>query len=95
MTQLEIENELKSLRNQLKSLRNELKSLGELEEARKKNWRSIRSAALISAIAFAFTGVGFVVFSVAYPKGGHETIQTAMMFIMLSLPMSLLAGALR
>lgn len=81
MTQQEIENELKSLR--------------ELEEARKKNWRSIRNAALINAIAFALTGVGFVVFSVAYPKGGHETIQTAMIFIMLSLPMSLLAGALR
>ena len=40
MTQQEIENELKSLR--------------ELEEARKKNFRSIRKAALIVAVLFVF-----------------------------------------
>jgi hypothetical protein len=79
MTQQEIEDELKSLREQ--------------EQARRKNWRSIRrSAALISAV-FLIAGIGFFAFSIAYPNTGM--LQTAMMFIMLSLPTTLLSSALR
>lgn len=79
MTQQEIEDELKSLREQ--------------EQARRKNWRSIRrSAALISAV-FLIAGIGFFAFSIAYPNAGM--LQTAMMFLMLSLPTTLLSSALR
>jgi hypothetical protein len=80
MTQQEIENELKSLRAQ--------------EEARQRNWRSIRKTAAFSALAFILGGVGCLIFSVAY-GGQHQTLQTAVMFILLSLPMSLIGAALR
>jgi hypothetical protein len=63
MTQQEIENELKSLR--------------ESEEARKKNFRSIRNAALVSSITFVLCGLGLVVYSAAYPKGWQEAMLMA------------------
>jgi cytochrome c biogenesis protein CcdA len=81
MTQQEIENELLSLRGQ--------------EEARKKNWRSIRTSAAFGAAVFLLGGMGFLIFSAVYPDSRHEMLQTAIMFIMLSLPMSLLGAALR
>ena len=86
MTQQEIENELKSLR--------------ELEEARKKNFRSIRKAALIVAVQYLLLGGGLLVFSVFYTGSRPETLQTGIMFfgwsvLFLSFPLSLLAGALR
>jgi hypothetical protein len=86
MTQQEIENELKSLR--------------ELEEARKKNWRSIRKAALFVAVLFVLLGGGLLVFSIAYTDSRPEALQTGIMFfgwsvLLSSFPLSLLAGALR
>jgi hypothetical protein len=81
MTQQEIEDELKSFREQ--------------EQARRKNWRSIRRSAAFGAIVFVAGGIGLLAFSVAFPGTRHETFSAAMMFIMLSLPMSLLSQALR
>ncbi len=81
MTQQEIEDELKGLR--------------EREQARRKNWRSIRRSAAFCAIVFVMGGVGFLAFSIAYPGTRHETLPAAVMFLMLSLPMSLLGSALR
>ena len=40
-------------------------------------------------------GLGFLAFSIAYPDTRHETLLTAMMLLMLSVPMSLLSSALR
>jgi hypothetical protein len=79
----------------LQEIENELKSLREQEEARKKNWGAIRKAAAFCGILFILGGTGLLVFSLAYPNSRHETSQTAIMFIMLTLPMSLLAAALR
>ncbi len=81
MTQQEIEDELKCLREQ--------------EQARRKNWRSIRRSAAFCAIVFVICGIGFLAFSIAYPGTRHETFSGAIMFIMLSLPLSLLSSALR
>jgi uncharacterized membrane protein len=81
MTQQEIEEELRSLLEQ--------------EQARRKNWRSIRRSATICAIVFVIGGIGLLAFSIAYPSTRHETFAGAMMFVMLSLPMSLLSQALR
>ena len=81
MTQQEIEDELKSFREQ--------------EQARRKNWHSIRRSAAFGVIVFVTGGIGLLAFSVASPGARHETFSAAMMFIMLSLPMSLLSQALR
>jgi len=79
----------------LQEIENELKSLREQEQARRKNWRLIRRSAAICAIVFLLGGVGFLAFSIAYSNIRVEPFQTAMMFIMLSLNMSLLGAALR
>jgi fatty acid desaturase len=81
MTQQEIEDELKSLR--------------EREQARQKNWRSIRRSAVFCAIAFLMGGWGFLAFSIAYPGIQHEAVLLALIFMMLSVPMILLRSALR
>jgi asparagine N-glycosylation enzyme membrane subunit Stt3 len=81
MTQQEIEDELKSLR--------------EREQARQKNWRSIRRSAVFCATVFLMGGFGFLAFSIAYPGARHEAVLLALIFIVLSLPMSLLRSALR
>jgi hypothetical protein len=81
MTQQEIEDELKSLREQ--------------EQARRKNWRPIRRSAAIGAAVFLLAGIGLFVFSFAYQNLRHETFPGAMMFLILSLNMSLLSQALR
>ena len=81
MTQQEIEDELKSLR--------------EREQARRKNWRSIRRSAVFCGIVSVIGGLGILAFSIAYPGTRHETLLAAMMFLMLSAPMSLLSSALR
>ena len=81
MTQQEIEDELKGLR--------------EREQARRKNWRSIRRSAVFCGIASLMGGCGFLAFSIAYPGIRHEGVLLALIFIMLSVPMSLLRSALR
>jgi|HubBroStandDraft_1064217.scaffolds.fasta_scaffold128376_2 hypothetical protein len=81
MTQQEIEDELKSLR--------------ELEQERRKRWRSLSRTAALCAIVFVLAGAGFFAFSVAYPGTRHDTFSAAMIFLMLSLPMTLLSSALR
>jgi polyferredoxin len=81
MTQQEIENELKSLRAQ--------------EQARRDNWRSIRRGVAVCAIVFLLGGVAFLAFAITSSNTRIEPFQTAIMFIMLSLNMSLLGAALR
>lgn len=81
MTQEEIENELKSFREQ--------------EQARRKNWRPIRISASICALVFLMGAAGLLAFSLAYPGARQEMVTAAIMLVMLSLPMSLLAAALR
>jgi len=73
----------------------QLKTLLAQEQARQNNWRKLRMAATFCAIVFVLGGFGFLVFSIANPGNGRQTLQTAMFFIMLSLPMSLLGAALR
>jgi hypothetical protein len=81
MTQQEIENELKSLRQQ--------------EQERRKRWHSISRAAGLCAVVFILGGIVFLGLSIAYPGNRHDTMPAAIMFLMLSLPMSLLGSALR
>jgi len=88
MTQQEIENELKSLREQVSRCQ-------QLEEARRRNWRPIRKGAAICGVVFVLGGIGLLVFSAIYPDVRHETLQSAIMFVLLSIPMSLLGAALR
>lgn len=61
MTLPEIENELKSLRMQ--------------EEARKKNWSTIRKGAAISGVLLLLAGIGLLGFSVAYSNTRVEPFQ--------------------
>lgn len=88
MTQQEIETELRSLREQLLQQQR-------LEETRGKNWRSIRSAAAICGLVFLSGAIGFFVYSLTNPRDHHEMFLIALMFVMLSLPVSLLGAALR
>jgi hypothetical protein len=79
----------------LQEIENELTRLREQEQARQKNWRSLRRGAAVCAIVFLLGGIGFLAFSMAYSDTRVEPFQTAIMFIMLSLTMSLLGAALR
>jgi len=72
-------------------IEDELKSLREL----RKKWRSISKTAGLIAIVFWIGGAGFFAFSIAYPSTRHDTFSAAMIFLMLSLPMTLLSTALR
>ena len=79
----------------LQEIGDELKSLRDQEQARMKNWRPIRIAAAFCGIVCVLAGIGLLVFSVVYAGRPSEALQTAVMFIMLSLSMSLLGAALR
>lgn len=79
----------------LQEIEDELKSLREQEQGRRKNWHSLRRGATFCAIVFLLTGGGFLAFSIAVSNTRVEPFQTAMMFMMLSLTMSILAQALR
>ena len=72
-------------------IEDEIKSLREL----RKKWNYISKAAAFIAIVFGLVGIGLFVFSITYPGTRHETFQGAMMFILLSLPFTLLSSALR
>ncbi len=88
MTPQEIEKELKSLREQVLKQQQQ-------EEARRRNWRSIAKGAGICGLVFILGGIGFLAYSIVHSDTRVEPLQTALMFIMLSLPMSFLGTALR
>jgi O-antigen/teichoic acid export membrane protein len=76
-------------------IEDKLKSLLEREQARQKNWRSIRISAVFCGIALLMGGLGFLAFSIAYPAIQHDAHLLALIFIMLSVPIILLRSALR
>ena len=85
MTQEEIESELRSLRA--------------LEDARRKNWRSIRRSAAVCGVLFAFAGIGFevaglIIYVTSSSSQSHVLQQAGAIFILLALPMILLRSAL-
>jgi hypothetical protein len=85
MTQQEIESELRSLRA--------------LEDARQKNWRSVRSSAAFCGVFFALTGTGvevagLTIYLSSSSSQSHVLQQAGAIFILLALPMILLRSAL-
>jgi uncharacterized membrane protein YidH (DUF202 family) len=79
----------------LEEMEAELGRLRAIEEARRKSWRSIRTSAAICAIAFVIVGVGFQIAALLDGAGRSHTLQvSAALFIMMSLPLSLLRLAL-
>jgi membrane protein CcdC involved in cytochrome C biogenesis len=83
MTQQEIESELRNLRA--------------LEEARRKNWRSVRRSAAFCGVLFALVGIGFEVVGLILTSSSsqsHVVQQAGGMFILLALPMIFLRNAL-
>jgi hypothetical protein len=88
VTQAEIEDELKRLRD--------------LHEARRRNWRSIGTAArilggLLGGAGLIFAAIGFTISPslVSGPAQKFAFLQFGLMFVLASLPLGLLAAALR
>ena len=85
MTQQEIESELHNLRA--------------LEEARRKNWRSVRRSAPFCGVFFALTGMGcevagLIIYLTSSSNQSHVLQQAGVTFILLALPMIFLRNAL-
>jgi hypothetical protein len=85
MTQQEIESELRSLRA--------------LEEARRKNWRSVRRSAAFCGCLFALAGLGFevvglIIYLTSSVNQSHVFQQAGVTFVLLALPMIFLRNAL-
>jgi hypothetical protein len=85
MTQQEIESELHSLRA--------------LEEARRKNWRSVGRSAAFCGVFFALTGMGcevagLIIYLTSSSSESHVLQQAGGMFVLLALPMIFLRNAL-
>jgi hypothetical protein len=85
MTQQEIESELHNLRA--------------LEEARRKNWRSVRRSAPFCGVFFALTGMGcevagLIIYLTSSSSESYVLQQAGVTFILLALPMIFLRNAL-
>jgi hypothetical protein len=85
MTQQEIETELHNLRV--------------LEDARRKNWRSVRRSAAFCGVLFALAGFGFevsglIIYLTSSSSESHVLQQAGVTFILLALPMIFLRNAL-
>jgi cytochrome bd-type quinol oxidase subunit 2 len=92
MTHEEMENEIASLREQALRQRQQ-------EEARQKNWRSIRTGAtiialLLCAAAFGLIAVGLWLELASSPSRSHLFVPFALLLTVGSLPMTFLKAAL-
>jgi hypothetical protein len=67
-----------------------------IDEARQKNWRSIRRAAAFCAGLFVLGGLGFQIAALVGYAGnqGHVLQQVAAVFVLMSAPLTLLRAAL-
>jgi hypothetical protein len=83
----------------LQEIESELLTLRALEEARRKNWRSVRRSAAFLGVFFALGGggievAGLIIDLTSSSSQSHVLQQTGLMFILFALPMILLRTAL-